>query len=54
MTVTTVAAIVGSSVPFALNRLGIDPATVPGVFITTSNDVIGVIVYFTMADISYF
>lgn len=54
MTVTTVAAIVGSSVPFALNRLGIDPATATGVFITTSNDVIGVLVYFTMADIFYF
>ena len=54
MTVTTVAAIVGSSVPFALNRFGIDPATATGVFITTSNDVIGVLVYFTMADIFYF
>ena len=54
MTVTTVAAIVGSSVPFALNRLGVDPATATGVFITTSNDVIGVLVYFTMADIFYF
>jgi magnesium transporter len=54
MTVTTVAAIVGSSVPFALNRFGIDPATATGVFITTSNDVVGVLVYFTMADIFYF
>ena len=54
MTVTTIAAIVGSSVPFALNRFGIDPATATGVFITTSNDVVGVLVYFTMADMFYF
>ncbi|MDH3848655.1 MAG: magnesium transporter, partial [Gammaproteobacteria bacterium] len=52
--VTTIAALVGSSVPFALNRFGIDPAAATGVFITTSNDVLGVLVYFTMADVFYF
>jgi magnesium transporter len=54
MTVTTIAALVGASVPFALNRFGIDPAAATGVFITTSNDVLGVLVYFTMADVFYF
>jgi Mg/Co/Ni transporter MgtE len=54
MSVTTIAALVGSSVPFALNRFGIDPAAATGVFITTSNDVLGVLVYFTMADVFYF
>jgi magnesium transporter len=54
MTVTTIAAIVGSSVPFALNRFGINPANATGVFITTSNDVLGVLVYFGMADLFYF
>lgn len=54
MTVTTIAALVGASVPFGLNRFGIDPAAATGVFITTSNDVLGVLVYFTMADLFYF
>jgi magnesium transporter len=43
-----------ASVPFALDRLGVDPAAATGVFITTSNDVLGVLVYFTMADVFYF
>ncbi|WP_172653328.1 magnesium transporter [Methyloceanibacter caenitepidi] len=54
LTVTTIAAIVGSFVPLALNRLGIDPAAATGVFITTSNDVVGVLVYFLMASTFYF
>lgn len=54
MSVTTIAAIVGSTVPFALNRFGINPANATGVFITTSNDVVGVLVYFGMADLFYF
>jgi magnesium transporter len=54
MIVTTIAALVGASVPFGLNRFGIDPAAATGVFITTSNDVLGVLVYFTMADLFYF
>ncbi len=54
MTVTTIAALVGASVPFGLHRFGIDPAAATGVFITTSNDVVGVLVYFTMADLFYF
>ncbi|MEJ2159585.1 MAG: magnesium transporter [Chromatiales bacterium] len=54
MTVTTIASLVGASVPFALHRFGIDPAAATGVFITTSNDVLGVLVYFTMADLFYF
>lgn len=54
LTVTTIAAIVGSFVPLALDRLGIDPAAATGVFITTSNDVVGVLVYFLMASAFYF
>ena len=40
---------VGAFVPTALDRIGIDPAAVTGVFITTSNDVLGVLVFFILA-----
>ena len=41
---------VGAFVPTALDRIGIDPAAVTGVFITTSNDVLGVLVLFYPGD----
>lgn len=52
--VTTIAAVVGSAVPLLLERIGIDPALATGVFITTSNDVLGVLVFFLMATAFYF
>lgn len=52
--VTTIAAIVGASVPLILDKIGIDPAMATGVFITTSNDVLGVLVFFLMATFFYF
>jgi len=51
--VTTVAAMVGATVPVVLDKIGIDPAAATGVFITTSNDVLGVLVYFTTASFLY-
>jgi magnesium transporter len=51
--VTTQAAAIGSMVPVLLDRLGFDPAVATGVFITTSNDVIGVLVYFLVATTLY-
>ncbi len=54
LTVTTMAALVGAFVPIALDRIGIDPAMATGVFITTSNDVLGVLVFFLMATRFYF
>lgn len=51
--VTSIAALVGAFVPIALNRIGINPAIACGVFITTSNDVLGVLVFFTMAKLFY-
>jgi magnesium transporter len=54
LTVTTIVAIVGFFVPSGLNRLGLDPAAATGVFITASNDVVGVLVYFLMASAFYF
>jgi magnesium transporter len=54
LSVTTIAGIFGTFVPLPLDRLGIDPAATTGVFITTSNDVVGVLVYFLMASAFYF
>jgi magnesium transporter len=44
--VILLAAIVGTSVPLALDRLKIDPALATGPFITTSNDLLGLLMYF--------
>ncbi len=52
--VTTIAAVVGASVPLILDKTGIDPAMATDVFITTSNDVLGVLVLFLMATAFYF
>lgn len=52
--VTVIAATLGSSIPLLLNRLKIDPAVATGVFITSSNDIFGVLIYFFMATLIYF
>jgi len=44
--VILLAAIVGTSVPLALDRIKIDPALATGPFITTSNDLLGLLMYF--------
>jgi Mg/Co/Ni transporter MgtE len=44
----------GQFVPTALDCISIDSAAVVGVFITTSNDVLGVLVFFIMATQFYF
>ncbi len=51
--VTTMAATLGSTIPLILNHFKIDPAVASGVFITTSNDIIGVFVYFVVASSIY-
>ncbi|GMT49516.1 MAG: hypothetical protein IEMM0008_1055 [bacterium] len=43
------AATVGAIVPLILKKLNIDPAIATGPFITISNDLIGLSIYFTMA-----
>lgn len=53
LTVIVVAASIGSTVPLILDRFGIDPALATGPFITTSNDLIGLIVYFFIASVIY-
>jgi len=51
--VTVQASSVGALVPVVLDRLGFDPAVATGVFITTSNDVIGVLIFFLIATAIY-
>lgn len=47
--VIIIAALVGTFVPIFLDKKGIDPAVATGPFITTSNDVFGILIYFTIA-----
>jgi magnesium transporter len=49
--VIIVAALIGTSVPIILNRFGIDPAIATGPFITTGNDIIGILLFFYIAKI---
>ncbi|MFH1481730.1 MAG: magnesium transporter [Pseudomonadota bacterium] len=42
------AGFVGSAVPLAMKKLNIDPAIATGPFVTTSNDVIGLLIYLTL------
>ncbi|WP_170330751.1 magnesium transporter [Ruegeria arenilitoris] len=51
--VTVIAASVGSMVPFLLRALKQDPAAATGIFITTSNDVFGVLAFFFVASLIY-
>ena len=43
------AAIIGTFIPIFLNNRGVDPAVSTGPFITTSNDILGVFIYFMIA-----
>jgi magnesium transporter len=42
------AALFGTFVPLMLDRYKIDPALATGPFITTANDIIGLIIYFSV------
>ncbi len=47
--VIIVAGFIGTFVPLFLNKRGIDPAIATGPFITTSNDIFGILIYFWIA-----
>ncbi|MDW5287184.1 magnesium transporter [Formosa sp. PL04] len=47
--VIVMAAIIGTFIPIILDKRGIDPAVATGPFITTSNDVFGILIYFLIA-----
>jgi magnesium transporter len=47
--VIIIAALIGTFVPIILDKKGIDPALATGPFITTSNDIFGILIYFMIA-----
>ncbi len=47
--VMTFAALIGTFVPLILHKKGIDPALATGPFITTSNDIFGIFIFFYIA-----
>jgi magnesium transporter len=49
--VIIVAGLIGTFVPLFLDKRGIDPAIATGPFITTSNDIFGILIYFMIAKI---
>ena len=52
--VMMVSALVGSTVPILLKRMDVDPAVAMGPFVTISNDILGVIIYLTIATVILF
>lgn len=53
LTVILFASVFGTFVPLALHRFKIDPALATGPFITTSNDIIGLFIYFMIGRMIY-
>lgn len=49
ISVIIIASLIGTFIPILLNKVGIDPALATGPFITTSNDICGILIYFTIA-----
>ncbi|MEC3905951.1 magnesium transporter [Tamlana sp. 2201CG12-4] len=49
ITVIIMAAIIGTFIPIFLDKRGVDAAVATGPFITTSNDVFGIFIYFLVA-----
>lgn len=51
--VVLLASFMGTITPLVLNRFGINPALASGPFITTTNDLLGLAVYFSIAHVLY-
>ncbi|WP_306349623.1 magnesium transporter [Flavobacterium sp. '19STA2R22 D10 B1'] len=49
ISVIVIASLIGTFIPLLLNKFGIDPALATGPFITTSNDICGILIYFSIA-----
>jgi magnesium transporter len=49
-----VAGLAGTTIPLALDRMGIDPAVASGVFLTTITDVVGFFVFLGLAGLILF
>lgn len=50
VSVTFVAAFVGSLIPLLFNKVGIDPAIAAGPFISVTSDIVGLFIYMTFAN----
>lgn len=53
MIVIVLSTLIGATVPLVLNRIGIDPALAMGPFITVSNDILGLTIFFAVATALY-
>ncbi|QOD59830.1 magnesium transporter [Polaribacter haliotis] len=49
ISVIVIASIIGTFIPIILAKRGVDPALATGPFITTSNDILGILIYFSIA-----
>ena len=50
----SVAAFLGAFVPFVLSKLKVDPAVASGPFITTVNDIVAIVIYYSLASLLFF
>lgn len=50
MVAMTIATLAGTLVPLIMDKFGIDPAIASGPFITTGNDIISLLIYFSLAN----
>lgn len=53
LSVIILASVLGTLIPLMLHRFKVDPALATGPFITTSNDIIGLFVYFSVGRLLY-
>jgi magnesium transporter len=51
--VIVLATTLGATIPLLLDKVGVDPALATGPFITTSNDILGILVFFLLANWLY-
>ena len=49
-----VAGLAGTTIPLALDRMGVDPAVASSVFLTTVTDVVGFFVFLSLAGLILF
>ncbi len=49
----TLAALSGAVIPILFQRLGVDPAVASGPLVTTSSDILGILVYFALAGLMF-
>jgi len=47
------ATMIGATIPLILNQMGIDPAIATGPFVTTMNDVVGLLIYLSLVTMFY-